>query len=469
MILWLGVENFGKIERARICINQYTLLVGPNNSGKSFLMQLADGINENIVHVLRQCDISNLLQEESDGYSEYKITPENSGFLIEQINIQLQREKENIVKNILGKDITIGKLYIEWEIDDSTEYDIYKFDLDKVEVDDVWDKLPGKDSVIEKYVKQFIVGNEKIFAILFKKDNILGSSEPRYLSHSGPSIGNIIIQHMIGKVIFSEESLYMPASRNGLLLLYRDFFANRVDHSVEFNVKLGEDSGTEADSALTKPIYKFLRFLQTYVSREKIDGNIQDAIAFYNEHVIEGKINVNDQGIFSYDSSNDELIVPMYLASSMINEVAPIYLALTSKKKYRRMIIDEVEASLHPQKQAEMVRLFNRLYNSGFQFIISTHSASIVTKINNLLRLSAIENRKRTDSVLKELGVNRRDIVEPEHFYAYEFVFLENGRSEVREMEFNESGFQFDLFTGEAFKIYNESRMIEELIRKNED
>ena len=42
MTLWLGVENFGKIRDAKICINKCTVLVGPNNCGKSFLMQLAD-------------------------------------------------------------------------------------------------------------------------------------------------------------------------------------------------------------------------------------------------------------------------------------------------------------------------------------------------------------------------------------------------------------------------------------------
>ena len=43
MQIWFEVENFAKIEHARICINSYTVLVGPNNSGKTFLMQLVQG------------------------------------------------------------------------------------------------------------------------------------------------------------------------------------------------------------------------------------------------------------------------------------------------------------------------------------------------------------------------------------------------------------------------------------------
>lgn len=40
MLIFLGVENFAKIERAKVCINSYTILVGPNSSGKTYLMQL---------------------------------------------------------------------------------------------------------------------------------------------------------------------------------------------------------------------------------------------------------------------------------------------------------------------------------------------------------------------------------------------------------------------------------------------
>ena len=75
----------------------------------------------------------------------------------------------------------------------------------------------------------------------------------------------------------------------------------------------------------------------------------------------------------------------MYLASSMINEIAPLYLAITSSRdRFRRLIIDEIESSLHPEKQMELVRFLNRLYNLKFEFIISTHSDTFVSKLNNL-------------------------------------------------------------------------------------
>lgn len=33
MKFWVGVENFAKIENAKICVNKYSVLVGQNNTG----------------------------------------------------------------------------------------------------------------------------------------------------------------------------------------------------------------------------------------------------------------------------------------------------------------------------------------------------------------------------------------------------------------------------------------------------
>ena len=64
MLVWLSVKNFGKIEEAKICINKFTVLVGPNNSGKTFLMQLAHGINDEIVDLVDASNLKKTIEEE---------------------------------------------------------------------------------------------------------------------------------------------------------------------------------------------------------------------------------------------------------------------------------------------------------------------------------------------------------------------------------------------------------------------
>lgn len=69
-------------------------------------------------------------------------------------------------------------------------------------------------------------------------------------------------------------------------------------------------------ASLTQPIYEFLRFLQTYTQKDVRIKRFQKELDFFEEHIIEGRINVDKQGIFSYSSKDKKDKVPMYLASS---------------------------------------------------------------------------------------------------------------------------------------------------------
>lgn len=97
----------------------------------------------------------------------------------------------------------------------------------------------------------------------------------------------------------------------------------------------------------------------------------------------------------------------MYMASSMVNEIAPIVLALTDSRAYGRLIIDEIEASLHPQKQLELVRFLNRLSNKGIQLILSTHS-DLKTRMQNR-RCPGMQGRcfsKEMDTLIFDMKSN---------------------------------------------------------------
>ena len=129
MHIWIGVENFAKIERAKICTNNYTVLVGPNNSGKTFLMQLVQGINKKISYMLDETIFDSLLMNKGEAYKEYVLNCQNAEKLTEYINAKLALEKENIVKEIFGKEIPIGRLYIDILMEE-TVYNIALIDID---------------------------------------------------------------------------------------------------------------------------------------------------------------------------------------------------------------------------------------------------------------------------------------------------------------------------------------------------
>ena len=154
----------------------------------------------------------------------------------------------------------------------------------------------------------------------------------------------------------------------------------------------------------------------------------------------------------------------MYLASSMINEIAPLELVLTGSEEYECLIIDEVEASLHPEKQMELARFLNRLSNKGMKLILSTHSDTFVSKVNNLYILSRmVKDSGRTNSIRK-LRLEQEELIDPEKLHVYEFVSQSNGKSVVKEIiGDSQTGFQFDLFTESAMQLYEEALKLGEV------
>lgn len=257
----------------------------------------------------------------------------------------------------------------------------------------------------------------------------------------------------------------MPSSRSGLMLLYREFFAHKTDNAIlNLNKMKGLNSNSENTMNLTQPLYRFLRFLQTYGESEYARERFKEELKFFDSKIIEGHITETQQG-FLYESEQGGEVVPMYLTSAMVNEVAPLYLALTSANLYTRITIDEIEASLHPEKQREMVRFMNRIYNKGLKIIVSTHSDTFVSRLNNLVNLAEYVERTEDEDACKKIGVESSDLISSKNLFVYEFVKQENGKSVVEERKFHKGlGYQFDLFTDSALEIYNEAVKLGEIM-----
>lgn len=464
MQIWLEVKNFAKIKEAKVCVNKYSVFVGPNNCGKTFLMQLIEGINGYWNKLIDDSAVNSLLYEESDNSRIFKINSTTLSEFTKVINQNIKYELQNIVLETFEKSISIDELIIEIELDSNEEYIIYN----------------GKGAeLIEPLMRRTQEGqNDNILEILdnmngqtpfclMNKKNVKDHSEVLWgLSMGSDCLELVATKRLVG-MLLRIDSLFMPASRNGLMLLYREFFAHKTDSLLSFQRSGGTMQEQESGLLnLTKPMYNFLRFLQTYSLDEKQMEQFPKEIQFYNGKIIDGHITTDGQNGFQYSNRLGMENVPMYLTSSMVNEVAPLFLAMTSKNNYERFIIDEVEASLHPEKQRELVRMLNRLYNRGCKFIISTHSDTFVNKLNNLAILSNYVHNNDDENILNQFEVDKTDLIKIDDLYVYEFVQTENGQCEVHEKVFNSKyGYQFDLFTQSALTIYNEAVKLEELTK----
>lgn len=459
MRFYIGVENFAKIESAEICVNRYTLLVGPNNSGKTFLMQLAQGVSDFFENLIDEEELSKLSVKQDNVCEIFELTADTILDCIELINRKLIEKKETIVKETFGNDIPIENLYIRIEFEEGEEYRIYQFQ----NVSEVRTVLPDL-GIWEDFFSNI---HDEFPVSIMKKIKSKEESPIIRIMFGMKNVQNVIAKKILAEFL-NERSFFMPASRNGLMILYREFFAHKTDDIISFTAngsKIEKQQGRNL--GLTQPVYNFLRFLQTYnFSDSSVEWKYTEELKFYDNKIIEGHISINEQGVLSYSPKEEGTInVPLYLASSMVNEVAPLYMALTSDKIYDRLIIDEIEASLHPEKQMELVRFLNRVHNKGFNFIISTHSDTFVSKLNNLCVLSEYIKKSGNTSELRKLGLSSDDIIPLNNLFVYEFINHSDGKSTVEKIPFNEKlGYQFDLFTGSALKLYNEAAKIQEII-----
>ena len=458
MRFYIGVENFAKIESAEICVNQYTLLVGPNNSGKTFLMQLAEGVNDYLEDLIDEEALNELPVRQENKYVLLEFTKDSVANFTKIINKHIAEKKEDIVRTLLGTDVAVGKLYINIEFEKEEGYRIYRF----TNIKDAQETLPEI-----QFLKKISSNSYKGSIGVLQRADQAENGGMLSISIGLDNNAKWEVRHQVVELL-RKKSLFMPASRNGLMMLYREFFAHKTDDYISFTVNGSKiEKQNKGISGLTQPVYNFLRFLQTYnYTNSRYDGDrYKEELEFYDNQIIEGHIKINEQGTLAYLPKEEKISVPLHLVSSMVNEVAPLYMAITSDRIYDRLIIDEIEASLHPEKQMKLVRFLNRLYNDGIHFIISTHSDTFVSKLNNLCVLSEYVKRTGNDDALRQLSLTAKDVIPLENLYVYEFINHSDGKSTVKEISFNEKlGYQFDLFTDSALRLYNEAAQIQEIV-----
>lgn len=255
----------------------------------------------------------------------------------------------------------------------------------------------------------------------------------------------------VWRIILNEKStlnsgqLFLPASRSGLQLLYKHFFAGEVNGN------------------FVMPVKDFLHFLQLYSVDEHLSGARRSLMVFGEEHLLQGNIVQEGDETF-YIEWQEHRTVPLYIASSMIHELTPFMKALSAAQGIDWLYCDEVENSLHPLMQSEMARWLVRMVNAGMHVIVSSHSDTMASRLNNLFMLMHLVRKENNYDILSELELTEADLLRPDtKAGVYEFRQGEQGKTVVEELEFASyplMGYDFQLFGRNLDKLYHEAERI---------
>ena len=424
----IHVEGFGKIKSADIDLGSLTIFVGENNSGKTYLMQL-------IYQVLDSLNDLKGLSKYLDGEITY-IDQTTWKQINIAINSWLQFNRNKIVKKAFMSTIPIKEISVDFdEIEGNYTLEI---------TPDVKETTGAADAYL------IIYKNKPISHKILTEINSYSSNRTEDF------IATVIGHALFSNRIFAIPALFFPASRSGLMLVYREVLASqsRTQSIIDLAIKKEKNS-----LGLTRPVYDFLEFLQTYRFDSR-DTQQKKIVEFISNNLVDGTFDISSNAIL-YKPRNSDKFFPAHLSSSMVNELAPLVMMLTNLSDYNYVFYDEIETCLHPLKQIEMARLVVRLVNSNYKMVISTHSDTMAIALNNLILLSHLKNK---EIIAKKLGYNRDDFFQKDDIHVYQFKCDKKNTtvSEIKMYPNINIGYDFELFNQSSDKLYTDAKTIME-------
>lgn len=305
----LQVKNLGKIKEANIKISQFLLFVGENNSGKSYLLSLLWGLfaesaiifdkaleNESFHRVAKE-----ILSRIEKGEEKIVISHEMQHTLIDAINESLEENKKLFINKIFNVKMDVNEIkivqYIPLEnfmVSIKSQNPNYEYDFHL------------NDEILFE-VGHFYTSNEDLEELL------------REVSYNIAEIvmwiifaGDISYNIPYPRLRFLEPT-YLPASRTGFMLTYKDVVSKSLNKRYE--IKVNNESINES----IRLGLSTSRFLQKLIDRdlpEDLEPKIKDIIEFLENDLIKGNIAQDDSPIPNYFykplNTNQELPLHIY-------------------------------------------------------------------------------------------------------------------------------------------------------------
>ena len=408
----LLIKNLGSIRNNNQTIDltkKFYTFIGYNNSGKTLVSQLLWTIfnHDNIRKFSENNQIDSLVIDSEKPIKKITINQE----LIDEILNKFSRFIEKEVVNTYNLDASIKETII------SSNKLIFQADIKEFK-----DKSFRLTFVVDNDLEYLQISKGKgSLTINIKENNIpekVFDQIPRdFFERAKPYKESVIIPSII-RVLLSpiQDTFFIPASRSFFPVFYQYIYEIERNKRSEYNRRLQElieniddDSDTNRDifkrlqeqlpkRSYTEPMNKVIESLYSLNTKKKINS-VYNSLIEKMSRLMGGEITISSlesiapiQFSFKFDESKD---LPMYLASSSVNQLTILYLYLKywAKEKNNFLMIDEPEVNLHPENQIRLMDILVQFVTEhDNRVLITTHSPILTDILNNYVYLHTLKS-----------------------------------------------------------------------------
>jgi hypothetical protein len=209
---------------------------------------------------------------------------------------------------------------------------------------------------------------------------------------------------------------------------------------------------------------------EKFTLEERKKAFVAPALDLLEEEVLRGRLEMGEDLSVSYHEAGAEKPIDLINASSMVSEVSAIYLLSGMLRKGSWLIIEEPEAHVHPRGQATIARFMAKLARLGVNVMATTHSDLIALKLAQMVGLAGLSPQDR-----RKLGYREDEYLTKEELALYFMEPTEEG-SVARKIEVSETGEVSELPTysnvleemyGEAVRLLELHGKIPKIVRNS--
>lgn len=413
----IELKNFGPILNGKLELKPLTVLVGPNNSGKSHAAMLlyalwrsfsrigavpeAMGLGMNLADVIERCpDISRqlpLLQPD-----EFLTIPEDLGQMV------WDRLSKRFFHEVFGPElgrafgvplselITIGRRKSRLHIH-LGPYDLQVgWRADHLEIERIPRYRPGakkiafhvrsrEESKTSRWVQSNTYDDGDVTHVVLYPRIPERQTEAAYRAVIDKVSEDLVCEMFHG---LERDCFYLPAARSAVLQILGPLEVAIIDQWA-----LGKREPTD-HSRMQGVVSDFLVSVVRVLRSPGQKSEFYDLAHEFEDEILSGRVDL--VGISRPDGhaitfSSRGAVFPLHRVASSVSELAPFFLYLQYVVRSGDiLIVEEPESHLHPAAQRILAECLVRLIRSGLFVVLTTHSDFLLEQLNHFIMMHSL-------------------------------------------------------------------------------